>query len=194
MWTRKRKYHRLTAVHQHGEFPSSERVNRVSSFHGRRACMDVSCVHTCGPECGGEFDHMGDVHAEYERRLANRCIARRSAAIQRGPRKSSHTCPVEPRADNQLVHRICVHNLSQTGRIEISRARVDSNVAEVDVRPNCRETDLAEPVAVAHERTPSKDDKFCIPLFFDHFQKVSVIYYLFKYRGQGKPVMTTEGG
>lgn len=64
------------------------------------------------------------------------------------------TCLVKPSADDQFVHCIGVDNLRETGGIEISCPRVHGDVAQVDVRPDGRETHVTEPTDTSELTVP----------------------------------------
>lgn len=50
---------------------------------------------------------------------------------------------VKPRLDEELVDRRRVYDLCETGRVEVASVRIDGDLAEVDVRANAGELDVA---------------------------------------------------
>lgn len=115
-----------------------------------------------------------------------------SGNSQRRRYRRKRTCSVEPRLDDQPVHRLGINHLGKTRRIEVARARVHSDLFQIDIRFHSREADVTQPERVQSELAVRMTGIVHIPLLLDHLQKVSVVDNSFKHGPKREAIMSAE--
>lgn len=112
-----------TAVYKNREFPLLERLHQGTSFSGRRPRVNISRIDTRLTKGLCEVVYMRKIHTEDQCRL-------------------SFSRAVEPCLQEELVDRRRVDDMRETGGVEVPSARIDGDLAEVDVRAHAGELNV----------------------------------------------------